>query len=175
MTDTGWVILISYTIIAALGLIVLLSVFRSTRVGFRAAASEREVIESRENKWAVIVGIFLLVVLIITIIQVPYFKDDARADQRMQITGRQFAWTVSPARVQPGVIVADVRSVDVAHGVGIYDPDGKMIKQVNVSPGVVQRMKVKIEKPGTYSVLCMEFCGVDHHRMKNTFEVTRQP
>ena len=108
-----------------------------------------------------------------TIVQIPYFVSDAEGGQRIKITGRQFAWTVDPPRVRVGEVIADVRSVDVAHGVGVYDPDGVMIKQVNVTPGVSQPMRFEAKKPGTYKLRCMEFCGIDHHKMANELEVTR--
>ncbi|MFY9264016.1 MAG: hypothetical protein WAO61_01095 [Solirubrobacterales bacterium] len=173
MTDVGRIILISYFVMSVIGIVVVLSVFRSTRVGFRAEPAEREAVENRETAWGALVGVFLVVTLAITIIQIPYFDDDAKAGQRIKITGRQFAWTVDPVRVKTGRVIADVTSEDVAHGVGVYDPDGVMIKQVNVLPGRTQPMVLDLDKPGTYKLRCLEFCGIDHHKMANELEVTR--
>ena len=64
-------------------------------------------------------------------------------------------------------------SLDVSHGVGIYDPDDVLIAQVNVLPDVRQNLGVTFKKVGTYRIRCLEFCGVDHHLMETTFEVTR--
>lgn len=172
MTSTGSVILIGYFVMSVVFLIIGFSILRSTRVGFRAEPTPRDVVENRETKWGGLVGVFLVVTLAVTIVQIPYFTSDAKGGQRIQITGRQFAWTVDPPRVKVGEVIADVRSVDVAHGVGLYDPDGVMIKQVNVTPGITQPMRFKLTKPGTYKLRCMEFCGIDHHKMANELEVT---
>jgi cytochrome c oxidase subunit 2 len=56
---------------------------------------------------------------------------------------------------------------------GIYNPDGTLIKQVNVLPGVTQKIVLTFHKVGTYKLRCLEFCGVDHHLMENDLEVTR--
>ena len=37
-----------------------------------------------------------------------------------------------------------MRTTDVSHGVGVYDPDKVMIKQVNVAPGVTQEFLITI-------------------------------
>lgn len=173
MTSTGWLILISYTAISAVGVVIVLSVFRSTRAGFHAIAADREAIERREARWTLVVGAFLAIVLLLTIFQTPYFRATAKSGTRVKIVGQQFAWTIDPPRVKLGTIVAEIRSRDVAHGIGIYDPDGVLVKQVNASPGVTQRLEVTLNRTGTYSILCMEFCGIDHHKMRNTLEVTR--
>lgn len=173
MNATAWTILIGYFVLSVIFVVVGLSIYRSTRVGFVAEPVERETVETRESVWGALVGIFLLLTLVVTIVQIPYFRKDAAASQKIQITGRQFAWTVSPTRIKTGAVVATVRSEDVAHGVGLYDPDGVLIKQVNVSPGVTQPMRFEAKKPGTYKLRCLEFCGIDHHKMANELEVTR--
>lgn len=174
MTSTGWVILISYTAITIVGVVIVLEVFRSTRVGFRAEPAERETVEKRETKWGALVAVFLLTVLALTIVQVPYFNtDDADGAQKIRIEGRQFAWTVDPPRVKVGKIRAEVTSLDASHAVGVYDPDGVLLKQVNAAPGMTQPLVLELKRPGTYKLRCMEFCGIDHHKMANELEVTR--
>ena len=176
MSSTAQGILIAYTALTIVFVIIGLIVFRSTRVGFRVKAATREMVEKREGYWGIAVIVFLVAVLGGTMAQLPY-SDREQGDgapQKFAVVGRQFAWTVKPARVRANVKTQMVAtSLDVSHGVGIYDPDDVMIAQVNVLPDVRQNLGVTFKKTGTYRIRCLEFCGVDHHLMETTFEVTR--
>jgi len=176
MTSTGITITIAYSALSIIGIVIGLIVYRSTRVGFRVTTASRDTLEKREGYWGIAVIAFLFIVLAGTMVQIPYWtaRNTGKTPQRINIVGRQFAWTVSPVRVRAGLKTrVVVRSADVSHGVGVYDPDKVMIKQVNVSPGVTQEFIITFDKPGIYKLRCMEFCGVDHHLMQNTLEVTR--
>ena len=69
-------------------------------------------------------------------------------------------------------VVFELTSADVNHGFGVYDADGVLLFQVQVIPGDVQEIVHTFERPGTYEILCLEYCGAAHHLMRNTFEVT---
>lgn len=175
MNNTELAITIGYSILAIIGVIVLLSVFRSTRVGFRVQTANREKLERREGYWGVAVVAFLVIVLGGTIIQIPYWHDKSKkpVPQTVHVVGRQFAWTISPPRVRVNEKTRfRLRSADVSHGFAIYDPDNVMLKQVNIGPGVQQDFVLTFSKPGSYKILCLEFCGVDHHLMQAKLEVT---
>ncbi len=176
MNDTAVTITILYTAMSIIGIVIGLIVFRSTRVGFHVRTAGRRTLEKRESYWGVAVITFLLVVLAGTMFSLPYWvpgSSAAKNNQRLEITGRQFAWSINPARAKVGDTTFVVRAEDVSHGVGVYDPDGVLLGQVNVLPGVTQEFVVDLEQPGTYAIRCMEFCGVDHHLMQNKLEVTR--
>lgn len=176
MSDTALVITILYSAMSIIGIVIGLIVFRSTRAGFRVRTAGRRTLERREGLWGIAVITFLVVVLAGTVFQIPYWSDDSDAGvaQKLSITGRQFAWTVDPVRVRAGVKTkVEARATDVNHAVGIYDPGGALIKQVNILPGVVQPFVITFDDPGTYELRCLEFCGVDHHLMQSTLEVTR--
>jgi cytochrome c oxidase subunit 2 len=88
--------------------------------------------------------------------------------------GVQFAWAVTPAEVRAGVPVEFLMTTrDVNHGFGLYDPDGTFLTQAQVVPGQTQKLVWTFDEPGTYEVLCLEFCGAKHHEMVTTIEVTR--
>jgi len=38
-------------------------------------------------------------------------------------------------------------------------------------PGYVNRLRVHFERAGTYTVLCLEYCGMGHHRMRGVVDV----
>jgi cytochrome c oxidase subunit II len=39
-------------------------------------------------------------------------------------------------------------------------------------PGYHNTLDLTLSTPGTYHVLCFEFCGIGHHLMQSTFKVT---
>jgi cytochrome c oxidase subunit 2 len=176
MSDTALTITIAYSLMSLIGITIGLIVFRSTRVGFRVRTAGRRTLEKREGYWGIAVITFLVVVLAGTMFQISYWSDksDAGTQQKLEITGRQFAWTVNPARVRADLKTrVETTATDVSHAVGIYDPDDTLIKQVNIIPGATQPFVITFDEPGTYKLRCLEFCGVDHHLMESTLEVTR--
>ena len=174
MTDTGWVIAIGYSALVLVFVTIGLIVFRSTRVGFRVKVTGREEVEKREGYWGIAVITFLVLVLAGTIFSVPYFDNNEDAPQKVTVTSRQFAFTVDPPRIDAGVETEfNVDAADVNHAVGLYNPDNTLIKQVNVLPGVTQSFTITLNQPGSYTLRCLEFCGIDHHLMQNQLQVTR--
>lgn len=173
MTSTGWVITGIYVGVTLIGVVIILSVFRSTRVGFKVRVTSREELEKREGYWGVAVVCFMVALLAGTIFSVPYWTSNAaEPDQVVDVTGRQFAWTIDPPQIKAGVETEfDIHATDVSHGFGLYDPSGTMVKQVNVLPGVTQKLVTTLDEPGTWTVRCLEYCGLDHHLMENTLEV----
>lgn len=65
-----------------------------------------------------------------------------------------------------GLLEFRVTSLDVTHNFAIYDEQGAVHAQVQSMPGYVNRLRTRLEKPGTYNVLCLEYCGLAHHVMK---------
>jgi cytochrome c oxidase subunit 2 len=176
MNGTAELILILYAAMTIVGVAVGLLVFRSTRVGFHVRVAPRSALERRESYWGIAVISFLVIALGGTIFSIPYWSDTSTqaTPQRIEVIGRQFAWTVNPTRVRAGVKTrVEVRSADVNHAVGLYDPDETLVKQVNVLPGVTQDFVITFSRPGTWRIRCLEFCGVDHHLMTNVVQVTR--
>ncbi len=173
MTSTGWVIVGLYTAVTLIGVAIVLYVFRSTRVGFKVRVTSREQLEKREGYWGIAVVCFMVALLAGTIFSVPYFTSAAAdAPQVVDVTGRQYAWTIDPPTIKAGVETEfDIRAEDVSHGFGLYDPSGKLVKQVNVLPGVTQLLIATLDEPGTWTIRCLEYCGLDHHLMETTMEV----
>lgn len=87
------------------------------------------------------------------------------------VTALQFAFVMPAVLPIDTPIVLDVTATDVNHGVGIYDPDGRIVAQVQAMPGYTNSLQLVLKKPGQYLVLCMEYCGIAHHLMRATFEV----
>lgn len=94
---------------------------------------------------------------------------DARANQvnqTIQIKARQWAWELSSDRAKVGDVVEFVvTSADVTHGFALYDPQRRVVAQIQAMPGFVNKVRHEFVEPGKYEVLCLEYCGLAHHAM----------
>jgi cytochrome c oxidase subunit 2 len=117
----------------------------------------------------------------------PYPKKSDVIDAHVTVVGQKWLWhlhngpysenslqsstnesIVLPAKKQ---IRFHVTASDVNHGFGVYNSDGRLLSQVQAMPGHVNRLLMSFEKPGKYNILCMEYCGVGHHVMQESFIV----
>ena len=170
MSHTAVVIAISYSLAVAICSVIVVAVWRSTRR--RGKGIEVETVERREQLWFVAVLAVLAALLFGTIFSTPYGKSAGRNAQVVRVTAVQFAWSIDPPTVQAGrQVVFYLTSTDVNHGFGVYDPKGVLQLQAQVIPGKTVEVVHTFKRPGTYTVLCLEFCGVYHHLMQTTIEV----
>lgn len=102
------------------------------------------------------------------------FPGDSKATATVNVSGGLFYWSMNPETVPVGSEVSfDVTSADVNHGLGIYDPDGVLMGSVQAMPGYHNQLDLTFDKPGTYMMACLEYCGFKHHDMMKEFEVTQ--
>lgn len=96
----------------------------------------------------------------------PYPRRDVTSAQVVNATATQWAWELSAEEVRAGVPVEfHVTATDVNHGFGLYDESGRLIAQTQAMPGYVNRLRHVFTTPGSYRVLCLEYCGLAHHGM----------
>ena len=99
-------------------------------------------------------------------------EDDALA---VHISGGQWWWEIDTVEIPINTPVNfTVTTEDVTHGMGIYNSDMRLLIQAQAIPGYDSVITYAFETPGTYQVLCMEYCGVAHHDMINEFEVVAE-
>ena len=114
-------------------------------------------------------------ITVATTLDLPYAAtrgDTSDIDKYIDVEGRQWAWIMSDTKAKAGDTVAfRVTTADVNHGLGIYDEDLRLIGQTQAMPGYTNVLKIKFDKPGTYQLLCMEYCGIAHHAMISTLTV----
>jgi cytochrome c oxidase subunit 2 len=93
----------------------------------------------------------------------------------VEAVGHQWYWELSPSQVPAGrTVVFRVRSADVNHGFAVYDPQLRMLGQTQAMPGYENRLALRFERPGTYRILCLEYCGSAHHGMQAALEVVEE-
>jgi cytochrome c oxidase subunit II len=162
---------IGYAVACAVGIAVLLLVARSTRRDRPEPDVYRLERFERTWLWFVLVGLFAL--LSVTILDVPW-RAEAKPDRLIvHVSARQFAWRFQPAGPYPTgrQIEFVLTSTDVNHGFGLYGPDGAFVVQAQVIPDATVRVRHTFHTPGHYTVRCLEFCGLAHHKMIDGFSV----
>jgi cytochrome c oxidase subunit 2 len=133
-------------------------------------------------------SVILLTFLVSTLPRLPYPVEARAPDRVVHAVGKQYAWSLtdgagptlaawdrdfSPTVTVPAGTMVEFRvtTLDVNHGFSLYAPDGHLVAQTQAMPGYVNRLRVVFDRPGTYTVLCLEFCGMGHHRMRGVVEV----
>jgi cytochrome c oxidase subunit 2 len=92
--------------------------------------------------------------------------------QVVNVTGQQWSWQITPNTVRAGSPVEfRVTSKDVNHGFAIYAPDGRIAAQTQAMPGFTNKLVHTFTQPGTYRVMCLEYCGLGHAPMTSEFTV----
>ncbi|MGD8572906.1 MAG: cytochrome c oxidase subunit II [Gammaproteobacteria bacterium] len=122
----------------------------------------------------VLVGVIAPVTLY-TLVDLPY-TEAARHEGNavnVNVTGHQWYWEMSQDTAKAGQpVVFHVSSADVNHGFAVYDENMKVVAQTQAMPGYVNKLAYTFKQPGTYQILCLEYCGMSHTRMSAEFHVT---
>ena len=170
MSSTAVLIAILYGAVSVVAIAAAVIIWRSTH---RTAPGDAHKLAEREKTWFGIAVGLLAVLLFATIFFTPDGKSAPAVHQTVKATAQQFAWTLQPGTVRAGVPVEfDLISKDVNHGFAVYAPDGTFVTQVQVVPDRVTKLIHTFTTPGTYEILCFEFCGLNHSGMIGSFRVT---
>jgi cytochrome c oxidase subunit 2 len=104
---------------------------------------------------------------------IPVQQASTNGAQIVQVTAHQWSWELEPDSVVAGTPVEfRVTSADVNHGFAIYGPDERIVTQTQAMPGFTNRLVHTFTAPGTYRILCLEYCGLAHHGMQAEVRVT---
>lgn len=170
MAGTDLTILIAYSATVVLATLATAGIWLSTR-NRRPVDTHR--LAEFERRWLVIVAAILVALLATTIWFTPYGKSTPADAQVVHVSARQFFWQLTPSRVRADRPVAFVtRSTDVNHGFGIFKGH-RFIAQIQVLPNRGSTLVHTFHETGTYTILCLEFCGINHHGMVSSFQVTK--
>ncbi|WP_436935969.1 cytochrome C oxidase subunit II [Halovenus marina] len=94
-------------------------------------------------------------------------------DDQVYIGGIRFNWDGLPAVLEAGTEYEfHLGSYDVQHGFSVR-PEGNLSKQINLQifPDTEWIVPMTFDEPGTYHVICNEFCGNGHNGMHGKFFV----
>jgi cytochrome c oxidase subunit 2 len=99
--------------------------------------------------------------------EIPPFDEPGvrqTGENRYEVVLLSFAWAFQPReiRIPAGSEVTFIAtSTDVIHGLHVEDSRVNMM----LIPGQVARNTYQFDDPGTYQMICHEFCGSGHHIM----------
>jgi cytochrome c oxidase subunit 2 len=164
LQDTVW--WISLILIALMA-----AVFAWVAVGAGQTA-DAEAVQRRAYRlragWFWLLVAVVVIATATTLTALPYPDRVSQPAPRVLVraTGAQWAWTIEGPDIVIGKpIEFQVTSTDVNHGFGIYNSDLEMVTQTQAMPGYINRLRYTFTTPGTYHILCLEYCGLAHHEM----------
>lgn len=89
------------------------------------------------------------------------------------LAGLRYGWAGLPVELKAGKqYMVHLGSYDVQHGFSVRKED-TLSKQLSLQilPGYEWVVPMKFNEPGTYHVICNEFCGYGHSTMHSKFRV----
>jgi cytochrome c oxidase subunit II len=133
----------------------------------------------RMRTWIfLLLGFVLILANYRTLGELPYVSRGAStpaAVTRVDAVGEQWSWTIKPDSFEVGQTAEfHVTSSDVNHGFALYAPDMRIVAQTQAMPGYTNVLRYTFSEPGVYQVLCLEYCGLEHHDMKSEINVAAQ-
>lgn len=120
--------------------------------------------------WFVTTITVAIAVFAVTIPHFPYSSAHTLG-KHYSVVAQQYGFTMPETLAVNTPIVFDVTSRDVNHGFGIYDPNGKLIGQVQAMPNYMNHLPFTFHTRGHYTVRCLEYCGIAHAAMQGGFDV----
>jgi cytochrome c oxidase subunit 2 len=166
---------IAVLVSAILGALVIAAFVMVARAAPQTGSAEEVAVAAARWRRAVFWGLLLLFVPVIgySLTKMPYSASDGPAAVVVQATGHQWAWEMTPATVPAGQRVEiHVTGADVNHGFGVYDTNNRLITQAQAMPGFTNVIRYTFTTPGTYRIMCLEYCGLGHHTMFAQLVVT---
>ncbi len=130
--------------------------------------------------WSVTLLVAVCLTLAATLPRLPYPATRLGAlgsedrPTTVRIVAYQFGWEMSrDAIASTGAVRFEVTSRDVNHDFAVYDADDHIVGQVQAMPGYTSSLVIRLERPGSYTIRCLELCGPLHSAMWGRFCVGR--
>lgn len=161
-------------LVTLIAIVALAAVFLRVR---RFASEGHDYGQVQGNAYRIRAIFFAALVVIGLPISIWLFREpsgaSASVSQVINATGYQWYWELDKTEALVGEPVEfHVTSADVNHGFGVYDEQGVLVAQTQAMPGYVNRLTHVFTEPGTYQLLCLEYCGLAHHAMTAELHVT---
>ncbi|HET8523759.1 MAG TPA: hypothetical protein VFL82_11005 [Thermomicrobiales bacterium] len=121
-------------------------------------------------------GAALLIGLAFSLYWMPYPSVRGRTighpTEVVNVSALQWGWIISEKQIRVNTpIEFDLTSRDVNHDFAIYGPNDELLTQAQVMPGYTNKLIYEFDKPGVYTVRCLEYCGLGHDIMVATITV----
>ena len=170
--ERGPVVLVWFAIIAGAAVLVMLGVALSTRLPALAQSDVTRQGYALRRVWLWVLGASIIAAFALSLPSFPYpTAAQSRSLPHFAVVAQQFSFRLPATIPRDTDVIFDVTSTDVNHGFGIYDPNGELVAQVQAMPDYTNHLPVRFSVPGTYTIRCLEYCGIAHHVMQASFEV----
>ena len=141
------------------------------------------------SKYFYILSSIVVIATYLALTNTPYpsMRDEVKIDAHVTVIGQKWLWRLHNgpyseeflnSSVNESIILPRSKNIefhvtapDVNHGFGVYNSSGVLLTQTQAMPGHVYRLLINFKTPGIYKILCMEYCGVGHHVMQESFIV----
>jgi cytochrome c oxidase subunit 2 len=137
----------------------------------RSGSAETHGMDRREKRWLfVLIGVFLAVNIVTLSPAVPWQRwllwSKPNPTQSFAIEIEDYRFTLPPMQVKVGEYVEfSATSKDVTYGFGAFRKDGTLVFQMQVLPGMTNRIVWKFDAAGSYDVRSTEYSGPRHSEM----------
>lgn len=132
-------------------------------------------------EWAWL-GLVTLVFVGVNVFSIGYMPTviTARAEASGQdivdvkFTAESWSYDISEGKIEVGRPVRfSGTSLDTMHSFAVYHPNGKVLFTMMLMPGLEGPTSLiyTFRDPGTYTVRCLEYCGLAHHDMRDEIVV----
>lgn len=111
-----------------------------------------------------------IAVFVFTIPHFPYANAQTPG-KHYTVVAQQYSFMLPATLPADTPVVFDVTSRDVNHGFAIYDPNGRLVGQVQAMPDYINHLPFEFHVRGHYIVRCLEYCGIAHAAMQGGFDV----
>lgn len=162
--------------VLAISLVVMAAIAGAFIAAVRAAGSG-EVTAGVESRRSTLIAVLTVIGVIVSVASLrPWPHAVAAAPAAVvNVSGGQWYWEIDTDSVPLGEPVAfNVHTRDVTHGFGVMNEAGQILFQAQAIPGYASRVDYTFDTPGTYRVVCLEYCGVGHTDMLDEFTVAAE-
>ncbi len=156
-------------------------VYRKSLVDSGPGTTEKGKYVRVELMW---VGFVTLVFVVVNFASISYMPTVATAKAvasgadiaEYDFTAESWSYDLPDQVIETGRPVRfSGKSNDTMHGFAVYHPDGRLLFTMMLMPGMAEPTSLvhTFTEPGTYTVRCLEFCGLAHHEMRDELVVVK--
>jgi len=156
-------------------------VYRKCFVDSTPSNTNPRTITRLETVWIIIAIALFVIVNLYSISYMPMSRTAATVKtapviQEVDVTARSWSYDISNRQFEVGTPVRfSVKSVDTMHGFTVYHPNGNILFNMMLIPGLEKASSLvyTFTEPGKYKVRCLEYCGIAHHGMQDELIVVK--
>lgn len=156
-------------------------VFKKSFVDSGPSTADNKKYQRLEWMW---IGLVVLVFVGVNVASIEYMPTVVSAKAMaagqdivdVELTAESWSYEISEQTIEVGRPVRfSGTSSDTMHSFAVYHPEGKVLFTMMLMPGLDKPTSLvyTFTEPGTYTVRCLEYCGLMHHQMRDEIVVVK--